>query len=78
MVKPSLDAPVELRQVHPAPPSKLKVYGKTLDLTTLENPVRTQVLEQISTDKEAAMATYNNAVKAGSDIYFKKLFLLPR
>ncbi len=74
LVKPSLDAPVELRQAHPAPPSKLKIYGKTLDLTTLENPVRQQVLEQISTDKKAAMATYNDAVKAGSDIYFKNCF----
>ena len=34
-VKPSLEAPVELRQVHPAPPAKFKVYNKTFDLATL-------------------------------------------
>ena len=31
MVKPNFDSPVELRQVHPAPPSKLRVFNKTYD-----------------------------------------------
>jgi DMSO reductase family type II enzyme heme b subunit len=74
MVKPTLEAPVELRQVHPAPPSKLKVFNKTFDLTTLENPVRAQVLAQIGTDKEQAMATYNEAVASGSEVYYKNCF----
>ncbi|MEK6816914.1 MAG: hypothetical protein AABY09_04835, partial [Nanoarchaeota archaeon] len=26
---PSFEAPVELRTIHPAPPSNLKAYGKT-------------------------------------------------
>ncbi|MCP4378902.1 MAG: cytochrome c [bacterium] len=37
---PSFDAPVELRTIHPAPPSTLKAFGKRYDLTTLENPFR--------------------------------------
>lgn len=74
MVKPTLDAPVELRQVHPAPPSKLKVFNKTFDLSTLENPVRTQVLEQLGSDNEQAMAIYNQSVTSGSEVYFKNCF----
>jgi DMSO reductase family type II enzyme heme b subunit len=73
-VKPKLDAPFELRQVHPAPPSKLKVFNKTFDLTTLENPVRTKVLEQIDTDKQQAMEIYDQAVSSGSEVYYKNCF----
>ena len=37
---PDFDAPVELRSIHPAPPSTVKVFGKRFDLLTLENPYR--------------------------------------
>ncbi|MCP4041522.1 MAG: cytochrome c [Gammaproteobacteria bacterium] len=37
---PSLEPPIEARSVHPAPPSKMKAYGKRYDLMTLENPLR--------------------------------------
>ncbi len=37
---PSFDAPVELRTIHPAPPSTLKAFGKRFDLLSLENPYR--------------------------------------
>ena len=37
---PGFEAPVELRAIHPAPPSTLKMFGKRYDLTTLENPFR--------------------------------------
>ncbi len=37
---PSFEAPVELRSIHPAPPSSLKAYGKRYDLMKLENPYR--------------------------------------
>ncbi|MDT8281553.1 MAG: c-type cytochrome [Gammaproteobacteria bacterium] len=73
-VKPSFEAPVELRQVHPAPPSRLKVFGKNHDLSTLENPVRAQVLEQLGSDRAAALDTYNGAVSAGREVYFKNCF----
>jgi hypothetical protein len=39
-VKPSVKSPLELRTVHPAPPSSLKAYGKTYDLLKLQNPYR--------------------------------------
>ncbi len=37
---PSYEAPVELRTIHPAPPTKFKAYGKSYNLATLENPYR--------------------------------------
>ncbi len=39
-MQPSLDAPLELRSIHPAPPSSVKIFGKRFDLTKLENPYR--------------------------------------
>ncbi len=39
-VKPDLTAPTELRTVHPAPPSSIRVYGKSYDLLRLTNPLR--------------------------------------
>lgn len=74
MMRPSWESPVELRQVHPAPPSKLKAFGKTFNLKTLENPIRTQVVEQLKTNKDTAYLTYHDAVKKGSEVYFKNCF----
>ena len=37
---PSIEAPLELRSIHPAPPSSVQIYGKRYDLRTLENPYR--------------------------------------
>jgi mono/diheme cytochrome c family protein len=37
---PGLEAPLELRTIHPAPPSTLKAYGKRFDILKLENPFR--------------------------------------
>jgi mono/diheme cytochrome c family protein len=37
---PSFEAPVELRAIHPAPPSSIELFGKRYDLLTLENPYR--------------------------------------
>jgi mono/diheme cytochrome c family protein len=39
-MQPSLDAPLELRSIHPAPPTSVKAFGKRFDLTKLENPYR--------------------------------------
>lgn len=39
-MKPNFEAPVELRTIHPAPPSSFKAYGKRFNLLTLENPYR--------------------------------------
>ena len=37
---PSFEAPVELRSIHPAPPTAIKAFGKRYDLMTLKNPYR--------------------------------------
>ncbi len=38
---PSLEEPIELRTVHPAPPASTKVHGKTFVLQTAQSPFRT-------------------------------------
>jgi len=40
-IYPSFAEPVELRTVHPAPPSTTKVHGKTYKLEEIGNPFRT-------------------------------------
>jgi len=37
---PSFDAPVELRTIHPAPPSTAQIYGARVNLLELQNPLR--------------------------------------
>jgi len=74
MVKPSLDAPMELRQVHPAPPSSLKVFGKRHDLSTLENPIRMDILKTMRTDPEQGWKQYRTTVRAGRDSYYQNCF----
>jgi mono/diheme cytochrome c family protein len=37
---PSFEAPVELRSIHPAPPTTAQIYGKRYDLLKLQNPFR--------------------------------------
>jgi len=39
-VRPTVAAPSSLRSVHPAPPSTITFRGKTLNLATLQNPLR--------------------------------------
>ncbi len=39
-IRPKVAAPIELRSVHPAPPSQITFRGRTLQLATLENPLR--------------------------------------
>ena len=73
-IKPSLDKPLELRQVHPSPPANIKVYDKNFDLSKLENPVRMRVLEQLETDADGAWNSYQEAVSAGSLVYFSNCF----
>jgi DMSO reductase family type II enzyme heme b subunit len=73
-LKPSLETPLELRQVHPAPPAELNVYGKRYDLATLENPIRTEVLALLDSDAASAWETYREAVQAGSTVYYRNCF----
>jgi len=39
-VRPSVAAPSALRSIHPAPPSTITFRGQTMQLATLENPLR--------------------------------------
>ncbi len=62
-IKPNFEAPVELRTVHPAPPSSIKVYGKSFNLLKLENPLRKKARE--------GSEEFKTYIKEGSDLYFK-------
>ena len=65
-LKPSYEAPVELRSIHPAPPASIKVFNKTFSLQTLENPYR-------KLEKEDP-AKFTQLVKEGGEVYFKNCF----
>lgn len=41
-VRPRLAAPPSLRSIHPAPPTTITFQGRTLNLATLENPLRSR------------------------------------
>ncbi|MBT3628646.1 MAG: cytochrome c [Rhodospirillaceae bacterium] len=58
---PSFEAPVELRSIHPAPPSSVKVFGKRFDLRTLKNPYR--VLEKEDPEQ------FSELVAEGAKVY---------
>jgi len=73
-IKPSLEAPLELRQIHPAPPAVLQVYDQSYDLAALENPVRREVIDQLGTSPDVAWMIYREAVRAGSEVYFRNCF----
>ncbi|MBE9554799.1 MAG: cytochrome c [Proteobacteria bacterium] len=57
---PGLEAPVELRSIHPAPPSTAKIFGKRVDLLSLENPYRK--LEKEDPDQFAELVAAGGAV----------------
>ena len=40
-VRPSVAAPLSLRSIHPAPPGQIDFQGETMQLSGLENPLRT-------------------------------------
>jgi DMSO reductase family type II enzyme heme b subunit len=61
-VKPSITSPLELRTVHPAPPSTLRVYGENYNLLTLENPVRAK--------NPKGTEGYDEAVAEGAELYY--------
>ncbi len=60
---PNFQAPVELRTVHPAPPSTIRVYGKSFNLLKLENPLR----KKAPKGSEAFRAL----VAEGSTLYYR-------
>ncbi len=63
LATPSITSPLELRTVHPAPPSTLRAYGKSYDLLTLQNPYR----EEFDEESEE----YAEIVAEGGELYYK-------
>lgn len=61
-VRPSYEAPVEIRSIHPAPPSSMSAYNKSYNLNTLKNPLRDDT------------ANYAKYVREGGEVYFKNCF----
>lgn len=60
------EPPFELRVVHPSPPAFISAYGKTFELSKLENPYRKLATEDPERFKEL--------VRQGFDVYFKNCF----
>jgi len=69
MVSPSFDPPVEFRQVHPAPPASLYAFGKSFDLTSLENPVRMEALKLMADNPDEGWKRFRASVDAGRKVY---------
>ncbi|HLC18295.1 MAG TPA: cytochrome c [Thermodesulfobacteriota bacterium] len=65
-VKAGLEAPVELRSVHPAPPAVIRAYGRTFNLQGLENPFRALETED--------PGRFEELVREGGIIYFEECF----
>ncbi len=65
-LRPSYEAPVLARTVHPAPPRTMDAYGRTFDLSTLENPLR-----RLEKDDPQRFEEY---VRQGGTIYFRNCF----
>ncbi len=57
---PRLEAPLELRSIHPAPPTTAKIFGERVNLLKLENPFRK--LEKDDPDRFAEMVAEGGAV----------------
>ena len=60
---PYFEAPLELRTIHPAPPSTAKIYGKRVNFLKLENPYRKIEKE----DPEA----FRELVNEGAAVYIE-------
>ncbi|MBT3787778.1 MAG: cytochrome c [Alphaproteobacteria bacterium] len=60
---PNFEAPLELRTIHPAPPSTAKIYGKRVNFLKLENPYRKIEKE----DPEA----FRELVNEGAAVYIE-------
>lgn len=51
--RPQVNAPIQLRSIHPAPPTQIVFRGKTMQLAELENPLRHEgsMAQHLSTGK---------------------------
>ncbi len=65
--RPTVSAPIQLRSVHPAPPSTITFRGKTINLTGLENPLRTRG-DQPEHLREGRRVYYQNCLPCHGDL----------
>jgi len=65
--RPRVPSPIQLRAIHPAPPASITFQGKTLQLTGLENPLRTRgdMAEHYETGKRVY---YQNCLPCHGDL----------
>ncbi len=73
-LQPDMEAPLELRQMHPAPPAAFQAFGRRYELAGLENPLRGEILKTMAQDPQAGWARYEAAVSAGRDLYYRNCF----
>lgn len=64
--RPRVDAPIQLRSIHPAPPTQITFRGRPMLLTGLENPLRTSgtMAEHLATGKRVY---YQNCLPCHGD-----------
>jgi mono/diheme cytochrome c family protein len=66
-VRPSVAAPVQLRSIHPAPPTAISFRGRRIELAGLENPLRAD--GSIAGDyEEGRRVYYQNCVACHGDL----------
>jgi mono/diheme cytochrome c family protein len=66
-VRPRVAAPIQLRSVHPAPPGQITFRGRTLQLTGLENPLRTRG-DLAAHEREGRRVYYRNCLPCHGDL----------
>lgn len=64
--RPRVEAPIELRSIHPAPPGQITFRGKSMQLSGLENPLRTRgaMADHL---RDGARVYYQNCVACHGD-----------
>lgn len=65
--RPRVDVPISLRSIHPAPPGRITVRGHALELTGLENPLRSRgnMAEHVATGHRVY---YQNCLPCHGDL----------
>ncbi len=66
-MSPSFEAPVELRAIHPAPPTTIQAFGKRINLGELQNPYRK--LEKEDPEKFRALVAAGGAVYIANCVF---------
>ena len=64
--RPRVDAPVQLRSIHPAPPGQVTVRGKSMALASLANPLRARG-DPAAHRREGRRVYYQNCVPCHGD-----------